>query len=253
MREIVVDTETTGLDALQGHKIVEIGCVELQRLVPTGKEFHRYINPERDIPESARAIHGIDEKFVKTMPRFADLADELLEFFGDATLVIHNAPFDMAFLNTELEHCGKPPLANAVCDTLLLAQDRFRGERVGLDALCRRYGIDLSARQRHGALIDARLLAQVYLELCGGRQQGMGLVEPELPSPVVDKQTASAVIEPQPHREKNEEKQAEQQGEQRGEQRGEQQGERRSFRVLLASDEERKAHLALLAKIGKSE
>ena len=237
MREIVVDTETTGLDASRGHKIVEIGCVELLRLVPTGKEFHRYLNPERDIPESAREIHGIDEKFVKKMPRFVDIAEELLAFFGDAKLVIHNAPFDMAFLNTELEHCGRPLIANDVCDTLLLAQDRFRGERVGLDALCRRYGIDLSGRQRHGALIDAHLLARVYLELCGGRQGGMGFAEESL-QPVVAPVAAVAVTESR--LEKREEG-----GEGGDEERG-------SFRVLLASDEERAAHLEMMAKISKS-
>ncbi len=247
MREIVVDTETTGLDASRGHKIVEIGCVELLRTVPTGKEFHRYLNPERDIPESAREIHGIDEKFVKKMPRFADIAEELLAFFGDAKLVIHNAPFDMAFLNTELEHCGKPPLANDVCDTLLLAQDRFRGERVGLDALCRRYGIDLSARQRHGALIDAHLLARVYLELCGGRQQGMGLAEPESPQAVVAPVASVVAAVAEERLGKREEKSEENEEKREG---GD--GERGSFRVLLASGEEREAHLALMEKIGKN-
>ena len=233
MREIVVDTETTGLDALQGHKIVEIGCVELQHCVPTGQEFHRYLNPERDIPESAREIHGIDDNFVKSMPRFADIADELLEFFGDAALVIHNAPFDLGFLNNELKCCAKPPLSNPVCDTLVLAQDRFRGERVGLDALCRRYGIDLSVRERHGALTDAHLLAKVYLELRGGRQQGIGFAEP-LPIAPADEAKPSS----QPSSLKVQSPQA-----------TEQRKERPPLRVLPASPEERVAHRALLAKI----
>ena len=259
MREIVVDTETTGLDALQGHKIVEIGCVELQRCVPTGNEFHRYLNPERDIPASARDIHGIDESFVKNMPRFADIADELLEFFGDAPLVIHNAPFDLAFLNTELKCCAKPPLANKVCDTLLLAQDRFRGERVGLDALCRRYGIDLSARGRHGALIDARLLARVYLELCGGRQQGIGFAdigfadtgfadigfaEPPPPasvsaSPAPAAFATSAVVEPS----------ASSRPPETQSRQATAPPARPTFRVLPATPQEKEAHRAMLAKI----
>ena len=244
MREIVVDTETTGLDALQGHKIVEIGCVELQHCVQTGNEFHRYLNPERDIPESAREIHGIDDNFVKTMPRFADIADELLKFFGDATLVIHNAPFDLGFLNNELKFCAKPPLSNPVCDTLVLAQDRFRGDRVGLDALCRRYGIDLSVREKHGALTDAHLLAKVYLELCGGRQQGIGFAEPLVkpfaePLPVAP---AEAKPSSQP---------SSQMSSLKGQspQATEQRKERPPLRVLPASPEERVAHRALLAKI----
>ena len=251
------------MDALQGHKIVEIGCVELQRCVPTGNEFHRYLNPERDIPASAREIHGIDESFVKNMPRFADIAVELLEFFGDASLVIHNAPFDLAFFNTELKCCAKPPLSNKVCDTLLLAQDRFRGERVGLDALCRRYGIDLSARGRHGALIDARLLAKVYLELCGGRQQGIGFADIGFadtgfadtgfadtgfaePPPASASTSASilasaapAIVEPSASSRPPETQSRQATAPQA----------RPTFRVLPATPQEKEAHRALLAKI----
>ena len=260
MREIVVDTETTGLEAQQGHKIVEIGCVELQRSVPTGNEFHRYLNPERDIPESAREIHGIDEDFVKTMPRFGDIALDLLDFFGDAILVMHNAPFDLGFLNAELEHCARPPLANSVCDTLVLAQDRFRGERVGLDALCRRYRIDLSERERHGALIDARLLAKVYLELCGGRQQGIGFAAPQ-PVPVsgsisssgsveTSEQSSSSETESRQASEQESKTESKQESKQESKTESKQeQRERPPFRVLPASPEEKEAHLALLAKI----
>ena len=237
MREIVVDTETTGLEAGQGHRIVEIGCVELKRSLPTGSEFHRYLNPDRDIPDIARQIHGIDDNFVKDKPRFADIADDLLIFFGDAKLVMHNAPFDMSFLNAELSRCAKPGLANDVCDTLLLAQDRFRGERVGLDALCRRYGIDLAVRERHGALIDARLLAKVYLELCGGRQQGIGFAEPAAPQPLSSR--APKAQQPSDPEQKQEKEQGKEQA----------QEERVSFRVLHASLEEKEAHRALLAKI----
>ena len=246
MHEIVVDTETTGLDAQQGHKIVEIGCVELRHLVPTGAEFHRYLNPERDIPESAQAIHGISGRFVKNMPRFAEVAEELLNFFGDVRLVIHNAPFDLSFLNTELKHCGKPTLTNPVCDTLLLAQDRFRGERVSLDALCRRYAIDLSTRERHhGALTDAHLLAKVYLELSGGRQQGIEFAEPQPAQPIV-----SAALEPSaPDTQSGQALATEQGQEQANQQQASQQQARPPFRVLLASSEEKEAHRALLDRI----
>ncbi len=178
MREIVLDTETTGLKHEDGDKIIEIGCVELQNRLPTGREFHRYLDPERDIPEASQEIHGIDEEFVKGKPIFNYIADELLEFLGDAVLVIHNAPFDLGFLNAELEACAKPRLSpERVCDSLVLAQEKYRAERVSLDALCRRYGIDLSQRKQHGALLDARLLAKVYLELIGGRQKRIGLVD----------------------------------------------------------------------------
>ena len=247
MHEIVVDTETTGLDALQGHKIVEIGCVELRHLMPTGRELHRYLNPERDIPESAQAIHGISGRFVKNMPRFAEVAEELLNFFGDARLVIHNAPFDLSFLNAELTHCGKPTLTNSVCDTLLQAQDRFRGERVSLDALCRRYAIDLSTRKQHGALTDAHLLAKVYLELCGGRQQGMGFAEPQpaQPTPQPDQPTPiPAALEPSASDTQRQDLSTEPR-----QQQASQQQARPPFRVLLASSEEKEAHRALLDRI----
>ena len=176
MREIVLDTETTGLKYQEGDKILEIGCVELKNRLPTGREFHCYLDPERDIPEASREIHGIDEAFVKGKPIFSYIADDFLNFLGDAVLVIHNAPFDLGFLNAELEACAKPRLSpERVCDSLVLAQEKYRAERVSLDALCRRYGIDLSQRKQHGALLDARLLAKVYLELIGGRQKNISL------------------------------------------------------------------------------
>lgn len=178
MREIVLDTETTGLDPFQGHRVVEIGCVELVNRFPTGKTFHCYLNPERDMPAEAFAVHGLSEEFLKDKPCFADIADDLLAFLGDASLVIHNAAFDLAFLNAELERCGRVMLARErLVDTLMLARRKHPGGANRLDDLCSRYGIDNSRRTKHGALLDAEILAEVYLELIGARQAQLGLGE----------------------------------------------------------------------------
>jgi DNA polymerase-3 subunit epsilon len=176
MREIVLDTETTGMDPNAGHRIVEIGCVELMRGMRTGNVFHRYINPQRDVPEGAFKVHGLSEAFLKSHPVFAAIAGDLLEFIGDSPLVIHNAVFDMKFVNAEIEALGFPaiPMSRAV-DTLMLARKKFPGAPASLNALCKRFEIDLSAREKHGALLDAELLAEVYLELLGGRQVVLGL------------------------------------------------------------------------------
>lgn len=176
MREIVLDTETTGLDPHSGHRIVEIGCVELINHVATGRHFQKHVNPERDMPEEAQAIHGLTGDFLSNQPVFADIADEFMEFIAGATLVIHNAAFDLGFINAELERLGRPLLAGEdVTDTVSLARRKFPGAQASLDALCRRFQIDISDRSLHGALKDARLLAEVYLELVGGRQQDLGL------------------------------------------------------------------------------
>jgi len=175
MREIVLDTETTGLDPADGHRIVEIACIELFNHLPTGKLFHRYVNPEREMPSGAEAIHGLGDDFLKTHPPFAAHVDELLAFIGDTPLVIHNAEFDLAFLNAELKRLDRPALALAVVDTLRLARQRFPGTPASLDALCRRFAIDLTARDKHGAKLDGELLAAVYLELIGGRQSSLDL------------------------------------------------------------------------------
>lgn len=176
MREIALDTETTGFDPVDGHKIVEIGCVELFNHVPTGKTWHKYINPEREIDAGAIAVHGITNERVKGEPTFGELVGDFLDFVGDSTLVIHNAEFDIKFLNAEIKPYGFPPfkVANAI-DTVLVARKKYPGQPANLDALCRRFGIDLSDRDFHGALLDAQLLAKVYLELMGGRQHGLGL------------------------------------------------------------------------------
>lgn len=176
MREIVLDTETTGLKPEEGHRIVEIGAVELLNHVPTGRVWHEYIDPQRDMPEEAYAIHGISEKMLAGKPVFRKLALPFLEFIGDAQLVIHNAAFDMKFINAELAGCALPgiPEARAV-DTLAIARRKFPGAASSLDALCKRFGIDNSAREKHGALLDAELLAEVYLDLIGGRQRGLSL------------------------------------------------------------------------------
>src|ERR1700719_1951005 len=178
MREIVLDTETTGLDPLTGDRVVEIGCIELYNRIPTGQTFHRYINPERDMPAAAFDVHGLSAEFLKDKPPFAEIADDFLAFVGDAMLVIHNAAFDAAFLNSELERVGKSLIARErLVDTLLLARRRHPGGSNRLDDLCVRYGIDNSRRTKHGALLDAEILAEVYLELIGGRQAPLILVE----------------------------------------------------------------------------
>ena len=180
MREIVLDTETTGLKPAEGHRIVEVGCVELYNHVPTGATYHQYINPERDMPTEAFRVHGLSEGFLSDKPVFAEIVGEFLEFVGDARLVIHNAAFDMAFINAELKTLGfaSIPMTQAI-DTVRIARDKFPGAQASLDALCRRFNIDNSARTRHGALLDAELLAEVYLELMGGRQRGFGLTDAE--------------------------------------------------------------------------
>ena len=176
MREIVMDTETTGLDPEEGHRIVEIGGVELYNHIPTGRTYHQYINPERSMPREAFDVHGLDDDFLRDKPVFARIVDDFLDFVGDAKLVIHNASFDMAFLNAELGWVGRPPLpARQAVDTLDIARRRFPGAQASLDALCKRFGVDNSAREKHGALLDSEILAEVYLELLGGRQQGLSL------------------------------------------------------------------------------
>jgi DNA polymerase III subunit epsilon len=174
MREIVLDTETTGLDPMSGHRVVEIGCIELVNHMPTGREFHFYVNPERDIPAEAEAVHGLSRTFLADKPLFSSLADDLLGFIGDAPIIAHNAGFDMGFINAELRRAGKAPLASdRTIDTVMLARRKFPGAQASLDALCRRFQIDLSDRGKHGALLDAKLLAKVYLELVGGREPGL--------------------------------------------------------------------------------
>lgn len=176
MREIALDTETTGLDPYTGHRVVEIGCVEMVDRIRTGHHFHVYINPERDMPAEAERVHGLSASFLSDKPVFAQVADAFLEFIEDTPLVIHNAAFDMKFINAELEMVGKRTIPmDRATDTVLMARKKFPGQPASLDALCKRFGVDLSARTKHGALLDAELLAEVYLELCGGRQVTLGL------------------------------------------------------------------------------
>ncbi|MEL7187971.1 MAG: DNA polymerase III subunit epsilon [Pseudomonadota bacterium] len=176
MREVVFDTETTGLDPKTGDRMVEIGCVEMIDRVETGKTFHAYYNPERDMPSAAEEVHGLSASFLSGKPLFSQGADELLEFLGDAPLVAHNASFDFGFLNAELERIGREPISmERMVDTVAIARKKHPGAKASLDALCTRYGIDRSHRVKHGALLDAELLAQVYVELKGGRQIGLEL------------------------------------------------------------------------------
>lgn len=176
MREIVFDTETTGLDPVQGHRLVEIGCVELLNRFPTGKTFHRYLNPERDMPAEAFAVHGLAIDFLKGHPLFLAVADEFLAFVGDAPLVAHNGYFDLSFINAELERAKRPVFGrDRIVDTLMLARRKHPGGSNKLDDLCTRYRIDNSHRTKHGALLDAELLAEVYVELIGARQAMLGL------------------------------------------------------------------------------
>lgn len=176
MREIVLDTETTGLDPQTGDRIVEIGAVELQGHMPTGRTYHQYINPERHVPEDAVQVHGLTDDFLRDKPVFKAIVQDFIDFIGDARLVIHNAAFDMKFLNAEFQWAGLPTLPyERALDTLDIARKKFPGSPASLDALCRRYGIDNSARTLHGALLDSEILADVYLELIGGRQPDFGL------------------------------------------------------------------------------
>ena len=197
MREIVIDTETTGFDPSKGDRVVEIGCIELVNHIPTGVEYQVYINPERDMPAGAFEVHGLSEEFLSDKPVFADVAGDFLDFIGDDKLVAHNAGFDMEFINAELELAGRPtiPPSRAI-DTVAMARRKFPGAPASLDALCRRFTVDASARAHHGALLDAGLLAEVYLALLGGRQPGLSLVAD------AGNQTASAepVSAPRPAR-----------------------------------------------------
>jgi DNA polymerase-3 subunit epsilon len=197
MREIVLDTETTGLDPNQGHRMVEIGCLELLNHVPTGRTWHYYINPERDIPSEATAVHGITNEKVKHEKTFGELIGSFLDFIGDSRLVIHNAEFDLKFLNYQMKEFGFPPIKIAdVVDTLWVARKKFPGQPASLDALCRRFNIDLSGRDYHGALLDSQLLADVYLELVGGRQHGLGLDSDSKPSAesTLDEHASSLIV-----------------------------------------------------------
>jgi len=176
MREIVLDTETTGFEPSEGHRIVEIGAVELFNHLPTGRTYHQYINPERSMPKEAFEVHGLGDDFLRDKPVFKSIGQAFLDFIGEARLVIHNAAFDMKFLNAELEKAGLPTLPfDRALDTVAVARKKFPGSPASLDALCRRFGVDNSAREKHGALLDSEILAEVYLELIGGRQPDFGL------------------------------------------------------------------------------
>lgn len=175
-REIIIDTETTGIDPASGHRIVEIGCLEIVGGSRSGEVFHTYLNPERDMPMEAERVHGLSQKFLSDKPVFSEKVDAFLEFIGDATLVIHNAAFDLKFINAELERLGFPQiLFDRAVDTLAIARKKFPGAPANLDALCKRFNIDTSARTKHGALLDAELLADVYVELLGGKQAALTL------------------------------------------------------------------------------
>ncbi|EKE10104.1 MAG: DNA polymerase III, epsilon subunit [uncultured bacterium] len=175
-REIVLDTETTGFEPSQGHRLVEIGCIELINYLPSGRVFHTYINPERDVPDDAYNVHGLSYEFLKNHPLFRDVGSSFLNFIEDSPLVIHNAKFDMKFLNAELQNhnLAEIPFGRAI-DTLMMARKKFPGSPASLDALCKRFGVDNKGREKHGALLDAELLAQVYLELIGGKQPSLSL------------------------------------------------------------------------------
>ena len=208
MREIVFDTETTGLSPANGDRLVEIGCVELVNRVETGRYFHSYFNPERPMSSDAEAVHGLSDRFLSDKPLFHDICEQLLDFVGESPLVAHNAGFDFGFINHELGRCGRSTVCHSrMVDTLSLARQKFPGAKHSLDALCTRFGVDRSVRIKHGALIDAQLLAQVYVELTGGRQIGLGLVaelvEPDAP-PFGAPQPAEGMIvatvrPPRPH------------------------------------------------------
>ncbi len=202
MREIVFDTETTGLSPAGGDRLVEIGCIEMVGRVETGRTFHAYFCPERSMPSEAEAVHGLSEMFLSDKPRFAERVEDLLEFIADSPLVAHNASFDFGFLNAELALCGRPAVCmSRMVDTLVIARTRHPGAKHSLDALCTRFGVDRSQRIKHGALLDAQLLAQVYIELTGGRQIGLGLTGDV---PATDSRAGGVTIErpyraPRPH------------------------------------------------------
>lgn len=198
-REIVLDTETTGLDVRSGHRLIEVGCVELIDFLPTGRNFHRFIHPERDIEAGAQAVHGISIEMLADKPKFHEMHMELLEFIGDAVVVAHNAAFDRGFINHELGRCGGALIEDhRWVDTLKLAQSRFPGMHNSLDALCKRFKISLAERDKHGALIDARLLAEVYLELRGGRERGFDLMSPAAATAVALAKQAAYGPRPRP-------------------------------------------------------
>jgi DNA polymerase-3 subunit epsilon len=204
MREIVLDTETTGLDPSDGHRIIEIGCVELINYIPTGRFYHTYVNPERDVPAEASAISGIKTEFLQPFPVFSKIVDEFLAFLGDDRLVIHNAAFDLKFLNSEFGRLNHPPLPDhRAVDTLKIARAKYPGSPASLDALCRRFQIDLSSRDKHGALIDSELLAKVYLELVGGRQTSLAFEGANVQTKTTTKEDLTKILrqhrEPRPH------------------------------------------------------
>lgn len=217
MREIIFDTETTGFDPLQGHRVAEIGCVELINHMPTGKTYHVYLNPERSMPSEATMVHGLTDEFLSDKPLFAEVVTDFIEFIGDAPLIAHNANFDMNFINAELRRTGFPSLASdRAIDTVTMARKMFPGAPASLDALCKRFSIDLTSRKLHGALLDAQLLAAVYLELRGGRQPDLAIT-----AEVV---TEEVVTDGRPR-------------------------ERRTPRAHAASQDEIKAHEAFLAQL----
>ena len=201
MREIVLDTETTGFDPKEGHRIVEIGCVEIFNQIPTGKVYHQYINPQRDMPIEAYDVHGLSEEFLADKPIFTEIVGDFIDFVGDAKLVIHNAEFDMRFINAELEWAGMPhlPMEQAV-DTLAIARKKFPGSPASLDALCRRFDVDNTSRTFHGALLDSELLAEVYLHLLGGRQHGLGLADQNRSGPRASAVMTDIKRQDRPHR-----------------------------------------------------
>jgi DNA polymerase III subunit epsilon len=200
MREVCLDTETTGLDPADGHRVVEVACVELYNLLPTGRELHFYCNPERDMPEEAMAVHGLSIDFLSDKPLFSEQAETFAAFMDGAKLIAHNAEFDVRFLQAEMVRCGRPKLGCQVIDTLQLARRKFPGSPASLDALCRRFGIDLSERAKHGALIDTKLLAKVYLELMGGQQPDLGLAAEAVASGITAAVSATRTARPaRPH------------------------------------------------------
>jgi DNA polymerase-3 subunit epsilon len=222
MREIVFDTETTGLDPLNGDRIVEIGAIELVNHIPTGKRFHAYLNPERAMTVEAARVHGLDDAFLRDKPRFTEIAAELVAFLTDGNLIAHNASFDVAFINAELARLGQPPISNErVIDTLLLARRKHPGSPASLDALLSRYQIDASRRTLHGALLDAELLAEVYIELIGGRQATLVLGEEPTAPTIAIAQHGTVIV-----------------------------AERPAPRIFSLSAEEREAHEAALKRLG---
>ena len=205
MREIIFDTETTGFDPLNGDRMVEIGCIEMVGRVMTGNVYQAYFNPERAMPSAAENVHGLSDKFLSDKPFFSQKADELIDFLGDCPLVAHNASFDFGFLNSELQKCGRQPIQlTRMVDTVAMAKVRHPGAKLSLDALCTRYGIDRSHRVKHGALLDAELLAHLYIELTGGRQIGLGLANDDEMAAIEFNtsnliQTSRPYREPRPH------------------------------------------------------